>query len=484
MDSTSEQNTIIEAAKNERAMVIGARAGTGKTSLGVKMTQVHNKKRWQFIVFNVKNAEELKQRLPANANGSTSHSFCNRYMTGRPRLDKTGNKLFKLIFAHESYNFKQNSLSKEEQMKVREDFNEVKSLVSLLKNSFVKPNEQDVINIITHYGLTFNVPLEQVCSDAIEFLDESDKDESVIDFDDMVRFPIIRNSITPSFDYFFLDEAQDNTPIRNELLRQMKEKGCQVIAVGDEFQAIYGFAGADSDSMNKIQEAISPIVLPMTINFRCGKNIITKAQTIVPDIKAFDGSIDGEVHYTNPEEFEKLFQPGDVALSRFNKVIIPICFKLIKQGKKATIQGRDFGSMLKGMVTGFQATTIDEFYKQIDKWQERQLAHSKNESSTAAITDRYECLKFFADNSDTVEQIVERIDAIFVKDSSDGYKLSTVHRAKGMEFSRVFILDSNNFMKTHPKMMPWEQRQLQNLMYVAITRAKEKLYFVSERINK
>lgn len=156
----------------------------------------------------------------------------------------------------------------------------------------------------------------------------------MIDFDDMVRFPIIRGSITPSFDYFFLDEAQDNTPIRNELLRQMKEKGCQVIAVGDEFQAIYGFAGADSDSMNKIQEAISPVVLPMTINFRCGKNIITKAQTIVPDIQAYERSIDGEVIYTDLEQFEKLFQPGDVALSRFNKVIIPICFKLIKQGKR------------------------------------------------------------------------------------------------------------------------------------------------------
>ena len=479
MKRTLEQDKIITTLKDSKSNVIEARAGSGKTTLGAEAAKEYSRKRWQFIVFNKKNAEEFAQKLPSNAIGATAHSFCNKFIKGRPQLDKSGSKLFKLIFPRDGYNWKEETLSKEESLQAKENFNAMKDLVGLMKNSFIDPTANDVLSLIDHYGIQFSIPLDQACEESIEILKQSDDNEKEIDFNDMVRFPIIRKSIHPSFDYFFLDEAQDNTPIRNELLRQMYEKGCQVIAVGDEFQAIYGFAGASSDSMNQIKAAVNPVVMPLTINFRCGKKIIERAQSIVPDIQAFDGAIDGEVFegMTN-ELFEQRFQYGDVALSRFNKVIIPVCFRLIKSGKKATIQGRDFGTMLKNMVRDFKATTIEEFYAQIDRWQERQLKFAKSESATDAVNDRYECMKFFADNSDTVEDIVKRIDAIFSDEQGEGYKLSTCHKAKGLEFKNVFILDSSNFMKTHPTMKAWEIQQLRNLYYVAMTRAKKQLSFV------
>ena len=479
MSLTTEQSKAIDVVKTSPATQIRARAGSGKTWLGAKMAETYPRKRWQFIVFNKKNAEEFNLKLPSNATGSTAHSFCRKFIKNRPKLDSSGNKVFRIIFKDIDYNFKQDGLTKEETLEIRENLNAMKDLVGLMKNSYVDPKVDDVIYLIDHFGIQFTLPIDQVCSDAIRFLKESDDITNEIDFNDMIRFPIISKQIKPSFDYFFLDEAQDNTPIRNEMLRQMKEAGCQVICVGDEFQAIYGFSGADSDSMSRIQEAIHPIILPLTVNFRCGKNIIKQAQTIVPDIQAWENSIDGEVlALKDTDEFMKTFQYGDVALSRFNKIIIPICFRLIKSGKKATIQGRDFGSMLKGMVSAFKATSIDEFYTQLERWQERQLKHSKTDSATDAINDRFECLKFFADNCDTVEQIGEKIDLIFKEDQGEGFKLSTVHKSKGLEFRNTFILDNSNFMKTHPNMKSWEYQQLKNLYYVAMTRAKEKLIFV------
>lgn len=766
MKRTDEQDKIIATVKDSVSTGIEAKAGSGKTTLGAEAAKEYNRKRWQFIVFNKKNAEEFARKLPSNASGLTAHSFCNKFIgSPRPQLDSSGGKMFKIIFSNPDYNFKTDGLSKEDQLKTREDLNEMKKLVSLLKNSFIDPQVADAAYLIDHYGMTFNVSPEQACSDAVDFVRQSDANRMVIDFDDMVRFPIIGNRIKPSFDYFFLDEAQDNTPIRNELLRQMKEKGVQVIFCGDrcqptgtkilslkqkgnahsfaktkeiniedlkvgdkvisycerdcafvgerkvtgitkrpysgrlivattEFgdiskytpnhhcfanfealrnkyiiyimrcgsryrigkskfsyetstsvtstgvvsraraegadafwilaaydseceallmeqaisgkygitqlrfqnnscvinsewleqaweyigdnserakaclesfgrdinyplyeskkhkyfslkrpivvyasnlmagvkmapykkdaahlgkhqwrqiniseeqyvgfvysltvekdhmyvadglvthncQAIYGFAGADCDSMDKIQAAINPIILPLTINFRCGKNIITEAQKIVPEIKAFDGAIDGEViQGMTMDDFERIFQYGDCALSRLNRVIIPICFRLIKKGLKATIAGRDFGAMLKNMVRDFKCTSIEEFYSAIERWQERQLKYAKSDQATEAINDRYDCLKFFADNSDTVEQIITRIDKIFDDSQGEGFKLSTSHRSKGMEWDNVYILDSTNFMKTHPNMQSWEVQQLRNLYYVSITRAKKKLGFV------
>lgn len=476
---TKEQADIIAKKKDCTSMLIKARAGCAKTDTGVRIAKAYPKRKLKFIVFGKKNAEEFAQKLPSNATGSTRHSFCNSFIKQRYQLDKNGFKMYKIISKNPEYNFKNPLFSKEESFAARENLNAMKDLVGLLKNSFIQPTVSDVNNIINHFGISFSLPIEQVCDDAIDFLLTSDEDVKELDYNDMVRLPIISGSIRANFDDFFLDEAQDNTPISNELLKQVLKQGCSATAVGDDFQAILGFMGADCDSLNNIIAAIVPEIMPLTVNFRCGKKIIAEAQRFVPDIRAWDQSPEGIVSYSSNDEFMKKFSNGDCALSRFNRVIIPICFRLIREGKKATIQGRDFGTMLKTMVSGFKATTIDEFYEAIDKWKNRQLEKSKSLSVSDAVEDKFECLKYFADNSDTVEQIAQTIDNIFSDTTTDGLKLSTAHRSKGLEWNNVFILDSNNFMQTRPTDQAWNVQQLRNLFYVAITRSKKELTYVS-----
>ena len=49
--------------------------------------------------------------------------------------------------------------------------------------------------------------------------------------------------------FVFIDECQDlNACQRSLMLKAVKPNGGRFIAVGDPAQAIYGFAGADSDS--------------------------------------------------------------------------------------------------------------------------------------------------------------------------------------------------------------------------------------------
>lgn len=99
-----------------------------------------------------------------------------------------------------------------------------------------------------------------------------------------------------------------------------------------------------------------------------------------------------------------------------------------------------------------------------------------------SITKRFEeeddgTLGSFIENITLVSDINEH------KDSSDQITLMTVHSAKGLEFDAVFIigLEEGIFPHMNSLMNPEELEEERRLCYVAITRARKKLYLVNAR---
>ena len=65
-------------------------------------------------------------------------------------------------------------------------------------------------------------------------------------------------------------------------------------------------------------------------------------------------------------------------------------------------------------------------------------------------------------------------------DKQEAVLLSSIHRAKGLEAERVFLLFPDTL--PHPKAtQEWAKAQEFNLKYVALTRAKKDLFFVWRR---
>jgi superfamily I DNA/RNA helicase len=58
--------------------------------------------------------------------------------------------------------------------------------------------------------------------------------------------------------------------------------------------------------------------------------------------------------------------------------------------------------------------------------------------------------------------------------------LCSVHKAKGLEWPRVYILGRFDYMPFHRAELDWEKVQEQNLIYVAVTRAEHELVYVTE----
>jgi superfamily I DNA/RNA helicase len=87
----------------------------------------------------------------------------------------------------------------------------------------------------------------------------------------------------------------------------------------------------------------------------------------------------------------------------------------------------------------------------------------------------------FTEGARTTDEVVKKIEQVFTDDkSSAGIRLSSVHRAKGLEARRVFILVPKESPMPHPlAKSSWEKEQELNLKYVAITRAIEELVWVS-----
>ena len=92
--------------------------------------------------------------------------------------------------------------------------------------------------------------------------------------------------------------------------------------------------------------------------------------------------------------------------------------------------------------------------------------------------DKVRAIKVIAKDLKTTEAVINRIETIFKDDQKDGICLSTVHKAKGLESDRVFIIREDKFLLPHCMRKAWMAEQEYNLVYVAYTRAKKYLGFV------
>jgi len=368
-------------------------------------------------------------------------------------------------------------------------------LVSLAKQSGFgvknySPLEQDYAwySLIDHFDVDTLGEDAQVIDLSISLLKFSiERDTKVIDFDDMIYAPLVHDTPVWTYDWVLLDEAQDTNVTRRELALRMMKKNSRMLAVGDPHQAIYGFTGADADSMALITSAVNAVEMPLTVSYRCPKAVVKYAQNWVSHIQSADNAPEGEV-VTVIKPLVEVVKPGDAVLCRFNAPVIEYAFQLIAAGVPAKVEGRDIGAGLKSLARQWKTvTTYDELGARLDAYCEKQVAKylAKEQKARAeAVKDKVRCLQILisramAENPtpvSAVEAVCNQIDAIFGENvGGDVVLLSSIHKAKGREWNRVFWLTTgpSKFARKD-----WEQQQEANLCYVAATRAKQSLYLI------
>lgn len=508
-----QQEAIWKEFVNPKGMhiIVQALAGTGKTFTVIeglrRLIESGFNRRIAFIAFNASIAAELKKKVPLGVEAATCHSICFRaYRSFDNGCIVNDDKTFVLMAE---------LVGGDQELKqmMRNDptiFPNVRKLVGLAKATLLGYSDEsgfdadsiddfEFIELADKYGLDLNGSAKEVCEYARDILDmASDKDQSngLIDYDDMIWLPVIHNVRMPVYQVLCVDEAQDLNRCQQEAILRM---GVRIVLVGDPNQSIYGFRGADIQSMARMATFLEGTerklkVMPLTVTRRCPKLHVELAKTIVPDFEAMPEAPLGVINTLTEEKALESMEAGDLVVCRANAPIVSAAFRLLRMGRKANIQGRDLGQGLLALIRKLlgrnENESVDILLDKLEIYEMREMKkineRSKgNPDKLLSLQDKCDCIRALCDDVEMVNDVKNRISNMFLDMVTSDDKprnfvlLSSVHRAKGLEARKVFVY--------HPEKMPHPMargpeglQQEMNIKYVAFTRSLDTLIMVPE----
>lgn len=512
---SEQQQNVMDWALNERGHLnLVARAGCGKTYTLLELVRglVDNANGKRLSIFlgayNKAIAGEIKAKLESagitwqQAEAATMHSIGYRaWRKVAPQVEIDDKKMLHIM--------DQYAEAGESNAQIIADCGGfLNKLVSFAKQrafGVLCPVEDRSkwFDLVDHFGLedeledVVDAPgLDELIDLSILFFKTSRaQDRITIDFDDMILAPLTHKARFWQYDWVLIDEAQDTNPARRALALALLKPGTgRLVAVGDPAQAIYGFTGADSDSMDLIKRQLNSKELPLTMTYRCGKSIVELAQTWVPDIQAHANNPSGEVVTTDVPNFLAVpFNKSDAILCRKNAPLVDLAFRFIRRGIPCRVEGRDIGMGLIAITNKWKLKTIAALLNKLPEYKERELQRyqAKGQEERAAILeDKLDtivvlCEKLQSEGQHAIEDLRSLILSMFgdTSEAERGQRLTlcSVHKSKGREWDRVFLLGRNRFMPNKWARKDWQLQQEDNLQYTAVTRAKQTLVEVNVR---
>lgn len=490
---TPQQSAIFATAQDSENLIIEAVAGSGKTSTIVElMYYLGSNLRVLFLAFNKAIATELASRIPKNAEACTLHSLGYKALAktvrGRLFVNK-GKTYFLAADVLGVVDGRKVELTEEEahdnRMK-RVLANLVDKLIGLAKNCLIGPDQIGSQWRDLAYNFDIEIPrdipgIERLDS-VLETVYRQDLNDSSINFDDMIFRPAYNNLPVDSADVVMVDESQDLNAAQMRMLENMRVTNPRVrfIFVGDSKQAIYGFRGAGTDSMELIRQKFQCKSMPLSVSFRCSKRVIERAQVIVPNIEAASWANEGLVTNQSMEDFHKSVQRGDFVLCRKNAPLVSSCLALIARGKAATIVGREIQNQISNLVDVLAkkngGSRLVDVLAELDAWERLEIEKAGDDERKASeVEDKANAVRVLSEGLATVDEFRNRLESIFSDtDKGNLIKLMTMHKSKGLESERVWILQTTPVRCK----LDWQIKQEDNLTYVSITRAKQELLYL------
>ncbi|XP_058138437.1 F-box DNA helicase 1 isoform X1 [Dasypus novemcinctus] len=496
---THEQQLILNHKMEPLQVVkIMAFAGTGKTSTLVKYAEKWSESRFLYVTFNKSIAKQAELVFPSNVICKTFHSMAYGHVGRKYQLKKKLN-LFRLT------PFVVNSVLAEK----KGGFIRAKLVCKTLENFFASADEELTIDhvpiwcknnqgqrVMVEQSEKLNGVLEASrLWDNMQKLEECKEEAYQMTHDGYLKLWQLSKPLLASYDAIFVDEAQDCTPaIMNIVLSQP----CGKIFVGDPHQQIYTFRGA----VNALFTVPHTHVFYLTQSFRFGVEIAYVGATILDVCKRVrKKTLVGGNHQSSIRGDAK----GQVALlSRTNASVFDEAVRVTDGEVPAKIH-------LIGGIKSFGLDRIIDIWillqpeeerkkqnlvikdKFIRRWIHKEgfsgfkqyvtAAEDKELEAKIAVVEKYNI---------RIPELVARIERCHIKDWDFAeYILGTVHKAKGLEFDIVHVLD--DFVKVpcarhnlpqlpHFRVESFSEDEW-NLLYVAVTRAKKRLIMTKSLEN-
>lgn len=465
---TEEQEVIKAAAKGTKDnIIIHALAGAAKTStliLIAKACMVPT----LSVAFNVRIAKEMTDRMPGNVTSRTLNSIGHRTWSNfRGRCIVNKDKVYEICKGlidglpadqkSEGY-----AIFTDLMRNVR--YGKTQGYVPKMFADMAKP-------LMTEEELFANLDeeptplMEDLIIEASSISMRMAFDRQ-IDYDDQILMPTVFPCTFDRFPLTLLDESQDFSELNHRMLRKLIGTN-RVIAVGDEFQSIYGFRGAHENSMELLRQEFDMKRYDLTVCFRCPQLVVQEARFRAPAMQWGPTAEAGTVRHLHEWKIDEL--PLDATiLCRNNAPLFRMAMTLLHNGRYPELVGADIGKVLIKIMKklGESNMPISEATDAINFWKQEKLAKTRDPGK---IIDQHECIMAFFEQASTLGGAIAYAERLLA--TAGGVKLMTVHKAKGLEWDNVYLLDRH--------LINLQRGQDRNLLYVAMTRAKKNLTYIT-----
>lgn len=268
--------------------------------------------------------------------------------------------------------------------------------------------------------------------------------KSYLDFNDLISRSTslfhnhhdIANKYKNKYQYILVDEFQDVNNLQVELIKLLLSQQTQLFCVGDDWQSIYGFRGSNVSYIIEFENHFpNAIVIKLNLNYRSTQNIVEASNEVIKHNKF---KVEKEIHSSKKSEHKIVVYAGNSEEEN-----IQFCFDKVKELQGDGLTNEDILFLYR------RSKMYSPYY-----------------------------YRFKNDNIKV--------------------QAKTIHAAKGLEARVVFILgltDGNGgfpdiwledrifqvIKKANHDLLLEEERRL---FYVAITRAKDKLFLITEKGNE
>lgn len=158
---------------------------------------------------------------------------------------------------------------------------QIAGLISGAKNEMLSPKS---------YSLRPTSPTTKIAAQAYPLYEAVLKEASALDFDDLINKtvnlmeanPEIRAKWQNQFSYIMIDEYQDTNLAQYKLIKLLANKNNNIAVVGDDWQSIYSWRGADfRNILNFEHDYPNCTIIKLEQNYRSTKPILDAAHAII-----------------------------------------------------------------------------------------------------------------------------------------------------------------------------------------------------------
>lgn len=288
------------------------------------------------------------------------------------------------------------------------------------------------------------------------------KERHEIDFSDMINKAanyISSGKYDKKYSYIIIDEFQDISIGRYQLVKSIKNNNpsCKLFCVGDDWQSIYRFSGSDIALFKEFEKYFG---------FTVKSKIETTYRFHNPLIE-----LSSDFIQKNPNQAKKELK----GTSNRKNTDYKICYSITENQDDTSVLQNIFNHLLKTdeKIQTKEILILGRYSFDIDR--------IKNERRIFRIDKENEIISY---RDPSNESEIKELNAQFM----------TVHKAKGLEADIIIILNCNSGRYGFPSEMSddqvlnlllseadqFENGEERRLFYVAMTRAKESVYFVAD----